>query len=512
MAEETKSNEQTDQETTEEIKNIVTTEDIGPCKKKITVEVPEEKIKSILDDKYEELRKDAILPGFRKGRAPIRLLEKRFSTDVRNQVKLQLLAESAEAAVKDNEIDTLGDPDIKHEEVKLPDTGPMIYSFEVEVRPEFDLPELEGIEIQKPKTEITDQRIEEEIEAMQKRSGLWVPKEDEGVADGDQIVADVVLKVEGSEDLDKHDNTEIFVRETGFAAGVPVEGLAKLLEGAKHGDEKSTTVEVPATYFNEQLRGKKVEVQITVKEVKQLEPAEVNEEFFSRFGVKDKDELADHIRENLSSRADQEARSAMSDQVYAYLQENTDFDLPSDVVADQSLRILQRQYVNMLMRGVPKEEVEEQMDQLRASSAQQAEEQLKLFFIMSKIADKFEVEVTDEEINGHIAMAAAQRGRRPEKMREELAKDGSLAQFAMQVREHKCIEKILENAKIVEVEPDKLKKDVSKKAAPKKAASKKTAAKKTVSKVKDEEKPKSRSATEAKRKPKAEKKTGKKEK
>jgi len=505
MAEETKSNEQTDQETTDEIKNIVKIEDIGPCKRKVTVEVPEEKIKTILDDKYEELRKDAILPGFRKGRAPIRLLEKRFGTDVRNQVKLQLLAESAEAALKDNQVDTLGDPDIKHEDVKLPDSGPMIYSFEAEVRPEFDLPQLEGIEIQKPKAGITDERIEEEIEAIRKRSGLWIPKEDKGVEEGDQIVADVVLKVEGSEDLDKHDNTEIFVRQTGFVAGVPVEGLAALLKGAKHGDEKSTTVDVPATYFNEQLRGKKIDIKITVKEVKQLEPAELNEEFFKRFGADDAEEMKDRIREHLTSQADQQARAAMSDQVYAYLQENTNFDMPADVVADQSLRILQRQYVNMLMRGTPKEEVEEQMDQLRASSEEQAKEQLKLFFIMSKIADQFEVEVTEEEINGHIAMVAAQRGRRPEKMREELARDGSLAQFAMQVREHKCIEKILEKANISEVEPEKIKKP-----QPRKAAAKKAAAEKKPAKTKEEEKPKSRSETAAKRKPKTEKKTKKK--
>lgn len=509
MADETKSNEQTGQETTDEIKNIVKIEDIGPCKKKLTVEIPEEKIKSILDTKYEELRKDAVLPGFRKGRAPIRLLEKRFGTDVRNQVKLQLLAESADAAVKDNEVQTIGDPDIKHEDIKLPDSGPMIYSFDVEVRPEFDLPQLEGIEIQKPKAEITDQRIEEEIEAMRKRSGLWIPKEDEGVDEGDQIVADVVLKTEGSEDLDKHDNTEIFVREPGFAAGVPMEGLVDLLKGTKHGDEKSTSVEVPATYFNEQLRGKKVDVKIIVKEVKKLQPAELNEEFFNRFGVETVDELKSRIREFLLTTAEREARGAMADQVYAYLREKTNFDLPSDVVADQSLSILQRQYVNMLMRGTPKEEVEEQMDQLRASSDQQAKDQLKLFFIMSKIADLFKVEVTEEEINGHIAAIAAQRGRRPEKMREELARDGSLAQFTLQVREQKCIKKILEKAKIIEVEPQPVRKPEPRKPAAKKAAAK-TATHKP--KEKEEEKPKSRSETAAKRKPKTEKKTGKKEK
>ena len=142
----------------------------------------------------------------------------------------------------------------------------------------------------------------------------------------------------------------------------------------------------------------------------------------------------------------------MADQVYAYLREKTTFDLPADVVADQAMSILQRQYVNLLMRGTPKEEVEEQMEQLKASSDQQAKDQLKLFFIMSKIAGLFKIEVTEEEINGHIAAIAAQRGRRPEKMREELARDGSLAQFTLQVQEQKCIEKILEKASIAEVE------------------------------------------------------------
>lgn len=435
---------------TPEIPNKVTVEDAGPCKKKVTIEVPEEKIHKVLDGKFDEIRREAIIPGFRKGRAPLRLVEKRFSPDIRQQTKLQLMVEAADAAIKDNGIDSLGDPDIDHEKVELPENGPMTFDFEVEVRPQFELPEVEGIEITKPKTEVKDEQVDSEIEAMRKRAGTWVPKEDEGVAEGDQVVADVVLVVEGSEEQDKHDNIDVFVRKTGFIAGVPVENLADQLAGAKHGDERKITVDVPTTYFREEYRGKKIEVTIEIKEVKKLELAELDAEFFTRYGVENEQELKDRIRESLAAQAEQQARSAMSDQVYQYLLRNTAFDLPGNVVADQSLQILQRQYVNMLMRGMTREQVEEKMDQLRASSEEQAKEQLKLFFIMDKLADKFDVQVTEEEINGHIAMAAAQRGRRPEKMREELARDGSLVQFAAQVREHKCVEKIIEKAGIKE--------------------------------------------------------------
>jgi len=218
-----------------------------------------------------------------------------------------------------------------------------------------------------------------------------------------------------------------------------------------------------------------------------MEPAELNEDFFKRLNVADVDELKDNLREQMNQQAERQARSAMSEQVYTYLKEKTALDLPETVVAEQSLSLLQRQYSNMLMQGMAKEQVDEQMDQLRASSEQQAAEQLKLYFIMDKIADKFEVEVSEEEINGHIAYVAATRGRRPEKMREELGRHGSLSQFALQVREEKCIEKLLEKAKITEVEPKKpttKKKTAKKKTTKKKEADEdaKPAAKKTTKK------------------------------
>lgn len=456
-------------EETEESKNVVTVSDAGSSKKKVEIEIPAETIHEKLDEKYRELRRDAVLPGFRKGRAPIRLLEKRFGTDITKQVKLELMAKASEAALKDNNINYLQDPNIDPDKVELPEEGPMKFDFEVEIRPEFELPELEGIEIEKPKIEVNDERINEEIEAMRKRAGLWVPKE-EKAAEGDQIIADVVLVTEGSADKDKRENVEIFIRKPGFVVGVPVEDLEQLLKGVKQGDTKTTTVDVPATYFNEQFRGKKIELEITVKEVKKLEPAELNEEFFKRFNVQNEADLREMFRDHMTSQAEREARTAMSEQIYSYLRENVDLDLPETVVADQSMSVLRRQYSNMLMRGMAKEQIEEQMDQLRASSEEQAKDQLKIYFIMDKIAEKYEITTTEEEINGHIAYVASTRGRRPEKMREELARDGSLVQFALQVREEKCIEKLLESAKISEVEPGQVK-STSKKGA-KKTASK----------------------------------------
>ncbi len=458
-----------------ELKNTVTIEEAGPCRKKVIIEIPAEKIKTATDEQYETLRKEALVPGFRKGRAPRRLLERRFGKETSEQIKLKLLAGASEAAIKDSELATIGEPDIDFEKVELPADGPLIFDFEVEVRPEFELPALEGIPVTRAKLDVTDEQIDREIEQMRRWSGVWTPRPEEAAVElDDQIIADVVLKVEGIEEEQKDDNAEIYVRPSGFVAEVPVEKLDKLLVGAKPGQTKQTSVEVPKTFFREQYRGKKVDLKITIKDVKWLKPAELDEAFLKRCGVEDEAELRDKIQDTLQSRLETQGRTEMTEQICQYLLDNTDFDLPLDVVAQQATSVLQRQYTSLLLRGLSREQIAEQIEQLQAASEQQAKQQLKTFFIMDKVAEKLGISVSEEEINGHIAQLAVQRGQRPERMREEMARDGSLAQFTLEVRQDKCIAKLLETATITET---KAKAKAKKKPARRKKATKKSAKK-----------------------------------
>jgi trigger factor len=482
------------------LKNTVTIEEAGPCKKKVVVEIPEEAVRKTTDEQYETLRKEALVPGFRKGRVPRRLLEKRFGKETTEQIKLKLLADASDSALKDNKLDVLRDPDIDFEKIELPAAGPLKFDFEVEVRPEFDLPGLDGIPVEKRKLKVTNEQIDREIEQLQKWSGIWTPRDGGEVELEDQIVADVVLKTEGIEEEQKLNNIEIYVRQNGFVGAIPVEKLDELLVGAKSGDTRQTSVEVPKTYFREEYRGKKVDIQIAVKEAKWLKPAALNENFFKRVGVKDENELREKLRDSLQARLEQQVRGEMAEQIYKYMLDNTKFDLPVDVVAEQSTALLQRQYSNLMMQGIGREQIEEHMEQLRAGSERQANEQLKTLFIMTKVAEKFKIDVSEEEINGHIAQLAAQRGQRPERMREEMARDGSLAQFRLQVREDKCIAKLLESARITEVEPQK---EIKKAEKTSTTAAKKPAKKTTRKTATTEEKrSQTRKTTAQKRKPK----------
>ena len=387
---------------------------------------------------------------------------------------MTLLADASKSAIEDNKLQTIGEPDIDFEKIELPAEGPLTFDFEVEVRPEFDLPQLEGIPITKTKLEVTDEQIDREIEQMQRWSGVWTPRDEGSVELEDQIIADAVLKIEEIEEDEKLDNIEIYVRQNGFVGAIPVEKLDELLVGAKAGQTKETSVEVPKTFFREEYRGKKVDIQISIKDIKWLKPAELDENFLKRYDVEDKDELREKIQDTLHSRLEAQSRTEMTEQIYEYLLDKTDFDLPMNVVAEQANSVLQRQYTNLLMRGLSREQIGEQIEQLQAGSEQQAQKQLKTFFIMDKVADKIGIDVTEEEINGHIAQLAMQRGHRPERMREDMERNGSLAQFSLEVRQDKCIAKLLETAVITEKKPEKKTKKTKKtaKEAAKKAENK----------------------------------------
>ncbi|MHC4635745.1 MAG: trigger factor [Planctomycetota bacterium] len=299
---------------------------------------------------------------------------------------------------------------------------------------------------------------------MQKYAGVWAPRDNDSEVElDDQIIANVILKAEGIEEEEKLDNIEIFVRKGGFVGAVPVEKLDKLLIGSRAGDTKKTTVDVPKTYFREEYRAKKVDIQIDIKDIKWLKAAELDKNFLDRLGAEDEKDLREKMRDTLQTRLEQQSRTEMTEQIYKRLLAKTDFDLPLDIVADQANMLLKRQFTNLIQQGLRQEQLTEEMEKLRAGSEEQAREQLKTFFIMDKVAEELKIEVSEEEVNGQIAQLAIQRGQRPERLREEMVRNGTLAQFRLKVREDKCIAKLLESAKIKEVAPKKEAKKVSKK-------------------------------------------------
>ncbi|HEY0008641.1 MAG TPA: trigger factor [Tepidisphaeraceae bacterium] len=432
----------------------VTVEDAGPATKKVTIEIPEERIKSKLTEQFKQLRGEAALPGFRPGKAPQKLIEKRFTKDVREQVQRTLLQESYQQAVEKNNLQVLGEPSFEENaKLDLPESGPMSYSFSVEVQPEFTVPDFGSITVKKAKVDITDEHVAQALQNLREQQGNLLPVEDRGAGANDVITADVAVKL-GEEQV-LHQNDQQFKVTSPSLLAVKIDDLASKLEGAKAGETRTITVNAGENHPTEKLRNQEVTVEVVIKDIRELELATIDATFLEQLGFENEQQLNDALREEMIARVNNDVQNAMRDQVAKALLEGATFDLPNKLSTQQEGRIVQRRAMDLLQRGVPEDQVIANLENLRGAAKDEAVKELKLFFILQKIAQEQNVDVTEGELNSNIAGIAAQRGLRPEKLKQQMQSEGSLQTLYVRLRELKAIDKILEQAKIEEVEAEK---------------------------------------------------------
>lgn len=431
-------------------------EDAGPATKKIFVEVPQEVIANKLQEQFKQLRREAAVPGFRPGHAPQKLIEKRFHSDVRDQVRRTLISESYEQAISKNSLTVIGEPQFDNPDaIELPENGNLSYSFEIEVQPQINLPPLNGLNVRKPRVNVKEEHVDQAMINLRQQQGALVPVEDRGVEAGDYLVADVHVKLDGAVVSHQHDAQ--IIAKPGRFAGVQIDDLDVRLQGQKPGEKREFNVSVPESNPDEKIRGKEVAVEIDLKDIKKLELAEINKDFLDGLGFTDEKELREALREQMVERVQYDVQQSMRDQINNYLLQNVFMDLPTKLSDRQADRVLKRRRIELLMRGMPEDQADARIEESRATVKDEAMKDLKLFFILQKIAADFNVDVSEAELNGRIAMLAAQAGKRPEKLKQEMSADGSLVSMYVQMREQKAIDKILETAKIEEVDLDAVK-------------------------------------------------------
>ncbi len=474
-------------ESEEKIAHEVIVEDAGPARKRLTIKVPSEAIADKLSSQMDAIMTESALPGFRKGRAPRALVQRRFGTVVRTETRNQIVAEAYSAAVEEKGLKPIGDPEpiTKVDEIELEEGKSLEFQVEVEVVPEFDAPSLSGIEIKKPQLDVTDELIEGEIERQRMRFGT--PHKIEGeFAEKDRINCYAKATRSGEEEpFFTHDEVTILHPGEhdggrGQVLGLLIENLGKELAGKKVGDTFTLTTTVPESHEREDIRGKEITIELQIRHAERIEPASL-EEIASTYGMEGPDVLRQQITFALEQRRDQEQQTVMRDQVFEQLTGSVDFELPEKMSAAQASRIVRQRELELIYEGLTPEEVENQLAQFRAESESIARDRLKLFFILHKLAEQFDVTVSEQEINGRIAQMAVQRGVRPEVLRNELARSGRVNEVAMLIRDQKVADRIITQAKIKEISAEEWRKEIQDK-QPKASGAKKSTKKKTTKK------------------------------
>lgn len=440
--------------------NTVKIEDAGPARKRITITVPAAVIDEKLAESIATLSSEAAIPGFRKGKVPQKLIERKFGTSVRNETKNQLIASAYAEAIEEHKLKPVGEPEPVGDMTKLDlEQGkPLSFSLEVEVTPEFDLPKFDDIEIKKPVLEISDEMVNTELERQRLMNGE-ASKVEGAVQENDRLIGYAsVLRNDEAEPFFRQDNVVIIVPGDadggkGQVLGLLIEGLQSKLKKAAVGEHILIETVGPDGHEREDIRGAKLKIDFEVRDMQRIAPAEPTA-VAVRYGLPDVDMLREQIKLALEHRRDDEQASAMREQAVAALADKLDFPLPEKMSAQQAARSLEQYRLELLYAGKTPDEVEQKLAEVRAESEDVTRDRLKHFFLLFRLAEHFNVEVSEQEVNGRIAAIAAQRGVRPEKLRAELAQSNRLGEVARMVRDQKAADRLVQQVKKTDVTAD----------------------------------------------------------
>jgi len=479
---------------TEDSPYSVTIEDAGPACKALTITIPADRIKEKIEESYATLDNDAVLPGFRKGRAPRRLLEKRFAGSIKDDTKNALLSESYSSAIEGQDLDVLGEPEIDNvEDLDIPESGDLTYTVKVEVTPDVELPAYDTIKVNKKAISVSDDEVAAEINRIREQAGKPSTPEGAKAEVGDYVMVDTLILAgndagDDAETLAAFPGAHILINGEdkdfkGHVAGIVVEDLGKQMLGKTTGDQVSISMDGPSSHEDEKIKDQPITLRMNVQTIHRIELASV-ETIIEHMGLSNAEELDERIRAMMTQRAEQNQNADLYQQVCDQLVDGVELELPAGITSRQTERVLRRQMMDMMYRGTPESEIEGKVAETRGESEEAAVRQLKQFFILDKASKDLDIDVDEQELNSRIATMAIQKGRRPEKVRQEMQQQGQIEQLYLQIREQKTLDKILESAEVTEVaaeddKPEKTaKKKTSEKKSTKKSTKKKAAAKK----------------------------------
>lgn len=420
------------------------------CERHITVTIDRKDIDRYFEKEFSELVKTAQVPGFRPGHTPRKLVEKQFRKDVTERVKSSLLMDSIAQVSDDEELSAISEPEFHLDAVTVPDEGSMTYEFDLEVRPEFDVPQWKGLSIDRPVHEFADKDVDEALSNLLSRHGQLTPRQGAAEA-GDYITTNLTFSHDGKT-ISTAPEEVIRIRPVLSFRDGKIEKFDELMVGVKAGETRSGEAVLSQDAPNEQLRGQKVTATFEVKDVKRLELPEITPEFLEQIGgFESEAELRDGIRDTLKRRLEYRQHQAAREQITNALTVSAGWELPPELLKRQSERELSRAVLELRRAGFSDDEIRGRENMLRQNSQRSTAQALKEHFILEKIAEQEKIEDEPADYDTEIQLLAAQSGETSRRVRARLEKTGRMDVLRNQIIERKVIELILAQATFKDV-------------------------------------------------------------
>jgi trigger factor len=428
----------------------VSIEELSTCQRRVKVTIPRADIDRYRDDAIGELMPSALLPGFRPGRAPRRLVSSRFKSELADQIRSKLVTDAMTQVSESSKLAPISEPDLDLAAVVLPDDGPLTFEFAIEVRPEFELPKWKGLSITRPAHEIGAADVDEALGNILRERGRYAPSTSLPGA-GDLIVANLRFS-HGDEPLSEARDMEIVVRPKLSFADAELEGFDALVAKAKPGDTVTATVRVSDEAAVEDLRSKDVTLALELLDVKKHELPTLTPAVLEELGGFESEEaLRGAVSRQLEGQLEWHRRKQVRQQVAAALTASASWDLPPDLLRRQAQRELERAILELRRSGFDDDSIRRHVNELRQTVMASTARALKEHFILERIAEEEKIADEPADYDAEIRAIAAQSGESPRRVRASLERRGLMDVLRNQIIERKTVDLITSEAKFKDV-------------------------------------------------------------
>lgn len=414
----------------------------------LTFEVSPEEFEKGLDQAFKKVVKTIEIPGFRKGKVPRKIFEQRFGVESLFQDAVDIVLPDAYMnSVTEAGIEPIDQPEIDIEQIER--GKPLIFTANVEVKPEVTLGDYKGLEVEEQDVEVTDEDVDHELEHLREHQAELVIKEDGEVENGDTVVMDF----EGFMDGEPFEGGKAENHSLEIGSGQFIPGFEEQLVGKKSGDDTEVVLTFPEDYHEESLAGKEATFKVKIHEIKQKELPELDDEFAKDVDdeIETLEELKTKKKEELESQKKQDAENKKRETLIEKASDNAQVDVPDamvetelDQMVNEFEQRLQMQGMTMEMysqfSGQDKEALKEQMKE-------DASKRVKTNLVLEAISEKEELEPTEDDINEELEQMSSMYSVDVEQLKQMLGGNTDMVKQDLKLK--KALEFLEDNSKVV---------------------------------------------------------------
>lgn len=430
------------------------------CTATLRVEIPSDKVSGKREQIVRGYASQARLPGFRPGKAPRAIVEKRFEREITEELNGALINEAYDEALKQEQLKVLdfGVP----ENLTTNADGSVSFQAKLTLAPEVTLPEYKGIKVTVPPVALPDEELDTQLQALRERFADFKDIEGRAAQESDFAVIDYTSTVDGQPTdefigkqagyLSGREGFWVRIDEKAFLPGFPLQ-----LVGLNAGDSKEIKVTLPEDFPVAAVQNKELVFQVIVKELKEAILPELDDELAAKLAPgKTIEDIKAIIRENMEGERARKISDLKVNQIVTYFNEQVEFELPDELVSQETQSQADAMVSQGIKSGMTEEEISSQQAEIFASAGNQAVSNLRTNFILQEIARTEKLQVTDQELVNHLVMIANQRKVAPKKFIKDLQRSGRISNVRSSMVIGKAIDFLVEHATVEESTDAKL--------------------------------------------------------